>query len=213
MTLSEYLLSYGCTGEFGRFHPVRPLTIGRGERAVIRSHRGLELGQVLCPATPGHARVLPNTTVGQLLRIATTEDEQAAEHAQLRGHELFTDARRLAGELSLPLEVLDAEVLLDGEHSILHHLPWDEFDERELVSRLSKRHALHVRLHSLRGSLEPAEEQEHEGCGRPGCGREAGGCGSCSSGGCSSCGVAGQDTQAYFAALREQMHSHRRPLL
>jgi hypothetical protein len=178
---------------------------------VVRSHRGVELGQVLCAATPGHARVLPNTTVGQLLRLATSDDERAADSAAARGHHLFADARRLAAELSLPLEVLDAEVLLDGEHGILHHLSWADFDERPLVSALVKEYGLHLRLHRL--STAAAEEEEHEGCGRPGCGRESGGCGSCSSGGCSGCGDAGKELQAHFADLREKMHSQRVPIL
>ena len=51
----EYLLSYGTAGDFGRFRPTRPLTCRRGDRAVVRSARGLELGVVLCEAQPGHA--------------------------------------------------------------------------------------------------------------------------------------------------------------
>jgi hypothetical protein len=210
MTISEYLLSYGCTGEFGRFRPLHPLTCRRGDRAVVRSHRGVELAQVLCSATPGHAHFLPNTTVGQLLRLVTAEDEAAAQGAQARGQALFADARRMTEELALPLEVLDAEVLLDGEHAILHHLSWAEFDERPLVSALSKAHGLHLRLHTLRATPEP--DEDHEGCGRPGCGRESGGCSSCSAGGCSTCG-SGQDVKAYFAALRQKMDTSRVPLL
>jgi cell fate regulator YaaT (PSP1 superfamily) len=213
----EYLLSYGNVGDFGRFRLVRPLTCRRGARAVVQSHRGLELGVVLCEATEGHARFLPNTTVGQLLRLATEQDEQAAEQMRQRGQRLFEAGRRLAAELALPLEVLDVEVLLDGRQAIVHHLRWAECDERPFVSTLAREHDLHVALHSLR---LPAQETEHEeeGCGRPGCGRSAGGgCNTCGSGGgCSSCGSAAEtDLKAYFTRLREQMLAaqHRTPLL
>src|SRR5262249_17744976 len=155
-------------------------------------HRGVELAQVLCVATPGHAQFLPNTTVGQLLRLATTEDEHAADLARTRSQRVFADARRLAAELGLPLEILDVEVLLDGEHALIHHLARAAFDERPLVSALAKAHNLYPRLLTLHSPAE-AESEEHEGCGRPGCGRESGGCRSCSSGGCSSCGAAGAD--------------------
>jgi cell fate regulator YaaT (PSP1 superfamily) len=211
MSVHEYLLSYGRTGEFGRFRPDRPMNCRRGDRAVVRSHRGLELAQVLCVATPGHARVLPNTTVGQFLRLATADDEQTAIAVESLGHALFTDAQRLAGQLSLSMTILDAEVLLDGEHAILHHVSRGDFDERPLVSSLAKTHGLHIRLHRLSGIA--IEESEHEGCGRPGCGEESGGCGSCSSGGCSSCGVTKHEETAHFAALREQMERKRTPLL
>jgi hypothetical protein len=217
MLLQEYLLSYGTAGEFGRFRPPAPLECLRGDRVVVRSHRGVELATVLCPAVPGHARFLPNTTVGQLLRRAGPDDEAAAGRAAERGRNLFDDARRLTAELALPLEVVDAEVLLDGEHAILHHLNWDEFDERTLVSTLTRRHSLHLRLHRLKGeAAEVPEEEEHAGCGREGCGKTAGGsCGTCGTGGgCSTCGVGKpQDLKTYFAGLREQMHRERTPLL
>jgi hypothetical protein len=214
MDLVEYLVSYGSSGEFGRFRPLTPLVGCRGDRVVVRSHRGLELGVLLCPATPGHAHFLPNTSVGQLLRLAGPDDQRMAERQRERAHDLFAEACRLTAELNLPLEVVDVEVLLDGEQAILHHLHWDEFDERDLVSALVRQHDLRVRLHSLRTA--PAEA-EH-GCGRPDCGRkEGGGCSTCGSGGgCSSCGAAKPDeVQAYFAALRERMHEqgNRVPLL
>jgi hypothetical protein len=207
VAVQEYLLSYGVTGDFGRFRPLGPVTLGRGDRAVVRSHRGLELAEVLCPARPGHARFLPNTTVGSLLRPATPEDEAAALRMQDRGQRLFEEGRLLAGTLGLPLTILDAEVLLDGEHGIVHHLTWGAFDERDLVSVLSRKHDLHIVLHSLRtAGVEAAEEEEH-GCGREGCGRSAGGCSTCGSGGCGTCGSqAPADLQAYFLELRRQMH-------
>ena len=59
----EYLLRYGLAGDFGRFRAARPLALRRGDRAVVRSHRGLELAEVLREAAPGHAPFLPNTTV------------------------------------------------------------------------------------------------------------------------------------------------------
>jgi hypothetical protein len=215
--LSEYLLSYGTAGEFGRFRPAAALECRRGDKAVVRSHRGVELATVLCPAVPGHARFLPNTTVGHLLRLAGPDDEAAAARAAATGRNLFDDARSLAAELGMPLEVVDAEVLLDGEHAILHHLNWDEFDERTLVATLTRRHRLHLRLHSLKGAAASKEhEEEHAGCGREGCGKTAGGsCATCGTGGgCSTCGVGKpQDLKAYFAGLREEMHRQRTPLL
>jgi hypothetical protein len=211
----EYLLSYGVAGDFGRFRPLRPLALGRGDRAVVRSHRGLEMAEVLCPARPGHAHFLPNTTVGTLLRPATPEDEAAARRMRERGQRLFEDGRLLAAELGLPLAVLDAEVLLDGEHGFLHHLSWGSFDERDLVSALSRRYDLRLALHGLH-TAGVAEEEEH-GCGREGCGRSAGGCSTCGSGGCGSCGSqAPADLQAYFLELRRQMQERdalRTPLI
>src|SRR5262245_46280427 len=133
MDLMDYLIGYGKVGDFGRSRPLRPLACRRGDRAVVQSPRGLELGTVLCEAQQGHARFLPNTTVGQLLRLASAEDEQAAQLQDARSQPIFEASRRLVVELGLPLEVLDVEVLLDARQVILYHLCWAECDPRPLL--------------------------------------------------------------------------------
>jgi hypothetical protein len=211
----EYLLSYGSLGDFGRFRPAAALTCRRGDQAVVRSPRGLELATVLCEATPGHAHFLPNTTVGPLLRLAQLEDLETAERMRERSQRLFEEGRALAETLNLSLELIDVEVLLDGEHAVVQHLRWEDCDPRPFVSTLSRRHDLLITLHDL--GQPTAEPETEQGCGRPGCGRTAGGgCSTCGSGGgCSSCGSGGkEDLKEYFAGLRRQMHAEqRRPLL
>jgi hypothetical protein len=195
----EYLVGYGLQGEFGRFRPFRPILCRRGDRVVVRSLRGLEVGAVLREATALHAHFLPNTTLGQLLRLPTPDDEQQEQAQQRRGRQLLERAAGLAEEFGLPLEVLDAEVLLDGAHAVLHHLRWQDCDVRPFVSALSREFEVQLTLADLAG---PPPEEDH-GCGS--CG--SGNCGSCGSkGGCGTCGSARpEDVQAYFAELRQKM--------
>jgi hypothetical protein len=210
-TAHEYLVSHGNTGGFGRFAAVPPLTCHRGERVVVESARGLEMGEVLCSATPGHVRLLVGTAAGRLLRRATPDDECDAKRFRARSHQLCMESRALAADLGLPLEVLDAELLLDGRRLILQHLAWAECDATLLVNGLAHAHDLVVRLESLAmPAAAPALEEEQGGCGQPGCGRASGGgCTSCGSGGCSSCGSGGVDLRAYFAHLRGQMEQYQ----
>ncbi|HTU20531.1 MAG TPA: PSP1 C-terminal domain-containing protein [Gemmataceae bacterium] len=214
----EYLVSYGLTGEFGRFHARSPLSLRRGDQVVVRGARGVEIGEVLCPATPRHACFLPNTSVGQLLRRLTLADEQTASEMRGRGQHLFARGQQLAAELELPLLLLDVEVLLDGEHAMLHYLSSGDVDVRPFVSTLSRELAVQVTLIDLSRDREGAaldESAEHVGCGRPDCGQGAdGGCSTCDSGGCNTCGAAKpQDMDLYFAQLREQMERQRTALL
>jgi cell fate regulator YaaT (PSP1 superfamily) len=209
--LAEYLVSYGKAGDFGRFRPVRSLSCRRGDRAVLQTSRGREIGTVLCEARQGHALFLPNTSVGEILRLASAEDQELFDHLGERAQRLFADGQRLAREMELPVELLDAEILLDGEHAILHHLRWHECDVRPLVSTLSRAFELHIMLEVM--DTPPADmADEAHGCGKPNCGKADGGsCASCGTGGgCSSCGLAGNEVQAYFAGLREQMADQRR---
>jgi hypothetical protein len=182
----EYLLSYGNAGDFGRFQSAQRLPCRRGDRLVVQSHRGLEIGAVMCLATEGHGRLLKDKYVGRILRAATPEDEHSAQRMLRRGHQLFEDGRRLAANLDLPLEIIDAEVLLDGRQAILHYLRWMECDPRPLMDPLADAYQLLVTLHDL--ALPASVEDEDAGCGAGNCGSGTTGCGSCTSGNCSSCG-------------------------
>jgi cell fate regulator YaaT (PSP1 superfamily) len=210
--LHDYLLSFGTAGEFGRFRTTTPFQVARGDAVVVRSYRGLEIANVLCESTLGHAHFLPNTTLGKLLRRAAPDDLTRAENMRERSHQVFSTARQIVNDLNMPLEVLDAEMMLDGKQAILHYLSSQPFEERDLVSRLSRQFETQVCLHTL--ALPPDTEEDHadEGCGRPNCGQGADGhCSSCSSGGCSTCSTSTSDLQEVFAALREKM-PQRTPL-
>jgi len=183
----EYLLSYGNVGDFGRFRCAEALACRRGERVVVRSPRGQELGVVMRPANPEVGRLLRDQFAGQILRRATAGDLELAERMQQRARRLFEDSRQLVDELKLSLEILDTEVLLDGRQAVLHHLRWAECDPRPLMDALAQRYHLLISLHDL---ALPNQEEAHEdteaaGCGAGGCG--GGGCGTCLSGNCASC--------------------------
>lgn len=218
MQAHEYLASFGRSGEFGRFRSAGPLNLRRGERVVVRGARGVEIAEVLRQATQRHAHFLPNTSVGQLLRRLTPADEQSESDMRLRAQQLFERGAQLAAEMGLPLILLDVEVLLDGEHAVLHQLRADEGDVRPFVSTLSREFAMHITLVDLNRDLMGVafdESDELAGCGRSDCGKRTdGGCSTCSSGGCGSCGSATpDDTELYFAQLREQMERQRTALL
>ena len=218
MQAEEYLASFGRSGEFGRFRTATPLGLHRGERVVVRGPRGVEIAEVMRPATPRHAHFLPNSSVGQLLRRLAPADEQNENNMRRRAQHLLDRGAQLAAELGLPLILLDVEVLLDGEHAMLHQLRAGEADERPFVSTLSREFDIHIVLVDL--SHDPSasvadESDEPAGCGRRDCGQRAdGGCSTCGSGACGSCGSAQpKDLELYFAQLREQMERQRTALL
>jgi len=214
----EYLVSHGKSGAFGRFAAALPLACERGAKVVVQSQRGLELGSVLCQATARHARLLGDTSVCALLRQATPLDEATAARMELLGQTLFAEGRSLAAEMGIAVEVLDVEVLLDGQHAIVQHLSSEQSDLTPFALALAQRHPINIFLENLAIAHEAAlpEEEAHGGCGEPGCGRASGGgCTSCGTGGgCSSCGTGKVDMTAYFAHLRSKMENQqRRPLL
>jgi cell fate regulator YaaT (PSP1 superfamily) len=197
----DYLVCYGAARSLGRFRTAVEMHCQRGDVVVVHTCRGVESGQVLCEATPGHAGLFPEEEAGQLLRLGQPEDEQKQAEAQAQAQVLFERASELTQELALPLFVLDTEVLLDGENGAIHYVSREPCDVRPLVSTLSREMDLFLSLVDL---TRPDPQPEAGGCGSGGCG--SGGCGSggCGSGGCSS-GVSSDEVREYFAQLRAQM--------
>jgi len=201
---AEYLVSHGCMAALSRCRDEAGLLPQRGSRVVIRSFRGLELGEVLCDATPASAAI----SSGTLLRTATVEDESTACQLAQRGLDLLVDAQNVIQHRNLPLIPLDAELLLDGTQGIMHVLHWDSCTLTPFLEELQQRHGLLITLQDLTKS-EPEHEHGCGSCSADGCGTcGEGGCstGGCGSGNCSRGAIhSAEELTAYFAQLREQM--------
>src|SRR3954465_10784063 len=141
----EYLVHHGGAGHLGRFRPIEAAgpTVGRGAPVVVRTRRGLELGEVLC-RTSADGTILPDPLGGELLRAATAADVEAAGRYRDVGRTVFEDASSLAEVRGLPLAGLGVEVFLDGRQALLHAVRLGPCDEAALLAELGDRHGLIV---------------------------------------------------------------------
>jgi hypothetical protein len=215
-TASEFLVAHGCTAALTRCRDGNSLFPHHGESVVIRTSRGLELGEVLCPADSDF--VPPPTSAGEILRRATLDDARQADNVRLRAQPLLSQAHQLIEQMQLPLAPLDADILLDGQNAILHVLCWERCALTPFLEELRSRLSMHI---TLQDESRPAVEREH-GCSE--CG-STGGCGSCGEDGCGEGGCSSgscsrgkfdnpEELTRYFAGLREQMLARERvPLL
>lgn len=179
---TEYLVSYGLTGELGRFAgPAGGLA--RGMRVVIPTSRGVEIGEVLRPASSRLGELMGDPPAGDVIRAATEDDERRAAE----------QAAKAAAFRDLP-GVLDCEVLFDGRTAMIQVVGLSAVPE---ASALAAASGLTLTVIDL---APPAAES---GCGSCGSG---GGCGT-------GCGGETSDVRGYFAALREQRDSRRVSLL
>jgi hypothetical protein len=187
MESREYLLCYGKAGDFGRFQAQQPVPYQRGQRLVIQSQRGEELGVVMRPAGPGHAPLLAGQYVGKILRAALDADLDWAGRLQVQSDGLFVTARQLALDQVLPVEVLDAEILLDGRQGVLYCLKPPDLELAAYMETLAVTVGLELRLRDLALPVNEDSAAAEGGCGEPNCGGGSGSCGSCVSGACSTC--------------------------
>lgn len=210
MIPTGYLVQYGRCAYVGRFTTDR--TFSRGDRAIVRSSRGIEIGIVLCDAGERFAGAIDPSAGGELLRLASPDDETTAVARDADGVTLLA----AASESSLPLTFLDVEVMLDGSSAVLHALPWEPCDADPLFAELSARFGMPVRMLDL--SRTPVAVDPPTTCGKPDCG--SGNCSSCGTGGGCSTGSCSRgsvksaaELSAYFADLRSKMEAAGRTSL
>src|SRR5206468_2828447 len=72
--MNTYVVRYGRMRYLGEYAGLAGQEHPRGQRVVVRSDRGTELGEVLCAATDRTALFLENPVKGEILRLASSED-------------------------------------------------------------------------------------------------------------------------------------------
>jgi hypothetical protein len=176
-TDAECLVRHGLAGRVGWYAADAPAP-GRGEAVVLRTSRGVELGEVL-KVEPSKARAGEDSIgVFRVLRAAEPADLELAQDVERLRDARFDLCRRVVEEAGWALELVDVEPLLDLS-TVLHVLPLEEFDPALVRARfrMSGDFDVHVETLGDEPATAPAPEPEPEA---------AGGCGT----GCGSCGVA-----------------------
>src|SRR5579871_806872 len=79
---SRYVVRHGAMRFLGDFEPADTTAYRRGDQVVVRTERGMEVGQVLCPADPRALELLSEPTRGRILRRLADPDR--AEFERLR---------------------------------------------------------------------------------------------------------------------------------
>jgi len=189
-----YLIRYGLARSVARFEAEPELgPFDRGRALVVRTHRGVELGEVLAEAPAAFAA---SARSAPILREATPDDLERARRAEVDRPAHFAACREVFEGGTWPLELIDAEPLLDEGRTVLHYLGPHRLDASGLIAAFRARCGLDVVLEPAGRDVEEpapapapagpeAEAKDHgcESCGPSG----GGGCGSvgCGSGGCS----------------------------
>ena len=170
------------------------------ETVVIRSPRGTELGEVLLSlAEESFAGSLPGESL--ILRTASPLDRtQAAELSRDQPRRL-EQCQSIFENGQWPIEVIDAEALLEPGRTVLYYLGPHDLDIRGLQDHFREAFGLSVHLEPVgrdEASIEELAESPDgggcgTGCGSGGCGSSGGGCGSTdeTASGCGGCPIPG----------------------
>jgi cell fate regulator YaaT (PSP1 superfamily) len=166
---SAYIVRHGSTRLLGEFAAPAGALFPRWCDVIVRSERGQEWGQVLCPADARAVGFLPEPTRGQILRPATEEDRQRRDRLLARQKEEFETGARLIAARRLQMQLVDVEHLFGGERIIFYFLAEKRVDFRELVKDLAREFQTRIELRQIGVRDEAKLKADYGDCGKPVC--------------------------------------------
>lgn len=168
-------------GHVGRFLAVDASRYPRRTRVIVRTRRGLEIGEILMPPTDAPQDGLGMAGVdGQILRGMTDSDELLAARLNRHRDEAFEACRRAVGESGLAVTLFDVEHLFDGRGVYFYFLGDVTPEVEQFTQDLAE-------IYDGAAQFRRFAETLAEGCG-PDCGTGEAAGGKCDS--CTACAVA-----------------------
>jgi len=181
------LVSYGRMNTLGWFEHHETQIPKIPSRVVVKTSRGLELGQIvgqLCPYKAGQFRLsqdqikkyfddsnidLSIDQDGKFIRYATVADISEERHLRKIAEEELQCCRRFVKELGLPMKVADAEHILGGERLIFYFMSDGRVDFRELVKKIAHEHQTRIEMRQIGSRDEAKLLGDIESCGQECC--------------------------------------------
>jgi cell fate regulator YaaT (PSP1 superfamily) len=165
----KYIVRHGAMRYLGEFEPGEGAAYRRGAGVVVRSDRGLEVGEVLCEATQQAVGLLAEPTRGQVVREMNEDDRLKARQLKETERREFDTCRRLIGERKLQMELVDVEHLFGGERVVFFFLAEKRVDFRELVKDLAREFQTRIELRQIGVRDEAKLLADYGDCGKPVC--------------------------------------------
>ena len=147
----------------------RPGASPRPARASVRSDRGTELGEVLCPATDRTATFLENPFRGEIIRPATGDDLVEASRLTVSQRPDSPPAAEFIAKRKLQMDLVDVEAIFGGERMVFYYLAEKRVDFRELVKDLARALQTRIEMRQIGVRDEAKLLADYGDCGKPVC--------------------------------------------
>jgi cell fate regulator YaaT (PSP1 superfamily) len=165
----KYVVRYGALRALGHFESSNGEGYLRGSHVVVRTDRGLEVGDILCPAGERTGEFLTDTHGGQILRRVSADDERELQRIREGEKAEFDAARQLVSQKNLQMILVDIEHLFGGERVVLYYLAEKRVDFRELVKSLAGEFQTRVEMRQIGVRDEAKLLADYGDCGKPVC--------------------------------------------
>jgi len=166
---AHYIARHGSMRSLGEFEAPAGTSFARGQQAVMRTPRGLEIGDILCPSRPEAMQMIAEPTTGQIVRALTEADRERMEKIRAGLSREFDLARGHIAELRLQMQLVDVEHLFGGERIVFYFLSEKRVDFRELVKVLAREFQTRIELRQIGVRDEAKLLADFGDCGKPVC--------------------------------------------
>ena len=186
---SSVVVRYGLMDYIGEFRKKPGVKVSPGMKVVVRTKRGVEMGEVVCgigcdndccrPRDVDRKKIQEYLRTyehkgtysrgGKLLRPANQQDIIDYRHLEQTALEAGKFCRNKIDELNLPMRLVKVEHLLGGEKILFHFSSESRVDFRELVHQLASRFRTRIEMHQVGARDEAHLVADYERCGRPCC--------------------------------------------
>ena len=119
-----------------------------GQSVLVRTERGLELGQVIDVPYEVESSELPGP-LRPIERAATDEDLATSRELAEKEREAMPVYRQLIEEYRLGMKPVDVEYLFGGEKAVFYFVAEERVDFRELVRELASRFKIRIDMRQV----------------------------------------------------------------
>lgn len=176
---------FGYMNHIGEFTHEPGMLFGCGGKVVIRSERGIELGEQVSLTCHGCDKSVNRDQMkayidnsgpdflrlkaGQILREATPSDLTDAAHLKRDEPERIRFCQEAADRLGLEMKIVASEHLLGGERIIFYFMSEGRVDFRTLVRELASAYHTRIEMRQVGARDEARLVADYETCGRECC--------------------------------------------
>jgi cell fate regulator YaaT (PSP1 superfamily) len=167
---AKFVVRYGATRFIGEFGSKGRDNFARNSQVILRTDRGVEVGEVLSLATDRTREYLGATeSKGHILREATEQDRQKIDELRLKEREEFLGCQALISEHKMQMQLVDVEHLFGGERLLFYYLSESRVDFRDLVKALAGRFRVRIEMRQIGVRDEAKLLADYGDCGKPVC--------------------------------------------
>jgi cell fate regulator YaaT (PSP1 superfamily) len=182
---STIVVRFGVMGMIGEFPYKGDSTPGCGSKIVVRTQRGIEIGDMLtttcqnsgCGKSVSRQEMLeyidrsggrqyPFTVNGRAMRVATPEDMKRQSELDDARSAMRDTARAVVRKLNFEIKIVDVEPILSGDRITVYYTGEARIDPRALLAELTSAFAVKIDLRQVGARDEARLVADYERCGQ-----------------------------------------------